>query len=257
MKKVLISLAMSSLLFASCADGFLRGGDPGAIQVGSIIGATVGSVIGNNMNHWNGYALGAMVGSVTGAVVANEATKPHNDQYIENDYANNSQPIVNQDNTIGQNTIACQNQNINQYPNTNQSINTNQDNKGVASDYRDRVSDTNLDVRNIRFVDQNRNKIINKGETCHLIFDVYNSGNVTAYAVRPVVTIVDGEKDLAISVPPMVKMLMQGEVVMYDVVLRAPKTIHNTFTTFRIEVHDRNGYSNNYRQFSIDASNEN
>ena len=255
MKKVLISLAMSLLLLASCANGFLRGGDPGAIQVGSIIGATVGSVIGTNMNNWNGYALGAMVGSVTGAVVANEVTKPHDNQYIENDYANNSQPIVNQYNTADQNNIS--DQNINKYSNTNQSINMNQDNKGVASDYRDRVSDTNLDVRNIRFVDQNRNRIINKGETCHLIFDVYNSGNVTAYAVRPVVTIVDGEKNLAISVPPMVRMLMQGEVVMYDVVLRAPKNIHNTFTTFRIEVHDRDGYSNNYRQFSIDASNEN
>lgn len=68
MKKVLISLAMSLLLLASCANGFLRGGDPGVIQVGSIIGASVGSVIGNNMNNWNGYALGAMVGSVTGAV---------------------------------------------------------------------------------------------------------------------------------------------------------------------------------------------
>jgi hypothetical protein len=230
MKKPFLILVICSSLFVSCANGFLRGGDPGSIQAGSIIGGAIGGIVGNHMDHWNGYAIGSMMGSITGAVVANEATRPkYDDSYSDqsNDNGSYSKPIRK----------------------TEQS--------SFDSDYRDTISETDLEVRNIRFIDQNRNRTIDRDEVCHLIFDIYNAGSITAYNAKPVITIVDGERQLLLSIPEPLQMLMPGEVAMYDISIQASKHLRKTYSTFRIEVSDRDGYSKNYRQFTINIQNGN
>ena len=44
-----------------------------------------------------------------------------------------------------------------------------------------------LQIINIRFVDDNRNHVIDANETCKLVFDIANEGDVSAFNITPVV----------------------------------------------------------------------
>lgn len=211
---------ISSLIMLSCSDGFLQGGNPGAIQVGSIIGGAVGGVIGNNADHWNGYPIGSMIGTIAGAVIANEATKPKENQSYDN-YSERSNP--------------------------SKSLN--------STDGNEHVNNAKLIIQNIRFIDQNRNQVIDKGEKCHLIFEISNSGFITAYRVSPILTIVNGD-ELTLSTPSQVKMLMPGEVIIYDIIIHADRRLSSGFSTLRIDISDRNGYYADYRQFTLNTQKE-
>lgn len=85
-----------------------------------------------------------------------------------------------------------------------------------------------LEIRNARFVDDNKDKVINGGELCKVIFEVVNVSNQTLYDVQPVVAEVSGLKHLAISPSIHIEKLLPGKKIRYTALVQAGKRIKNS-----------------------------
>ena len=92
MKKQLTVILLSALLLSGCASG--RMGNPGAIMAGASIGGSLGSsiggLIGDNNHGWRGgyrgSAIGNIVGTIAGAAIGNALTAPRQEQIEEDAY---------------------------------------------------------------------------------------------------------------------------------------------------------------------------
>lgn len=109
-----------------------------------------------------------------------------------------------------------------------------------------------LEVRNARFVDDNEDRRINAGETCKVIFEVYNRSSETVYDVQPMVTETTGNKRISISHTIHVEKIMPGKGVRYTAMVKADKRLKNGNATFRVYAVTGNGkVASNVNEFNI------
>ena len=161
MKKLIsmhfIGILALAILCSGCSTNRMAAGDPGAVLAGAAIGGNVGGAIGgligeNNRGWRGGYrgsAIGTIVGTIAGAAIANAATAPK--QTEEYSYrVERTQPTYNSRPEARPSAI------------------------------------NNLKIRNIRFIDDSRDHVINAGENCKVVFEIMNEGNRTAFNVVPV-----------------------------------------------------------------------
>ena len=145
-------------------------GDPTAVMLGANIGGLTGAVIGSSGSHYHSYRgslVGSLVGTIAGAAIASAATapkKPAEDVYIVETRPYRERGYY--DSYDGSRSSG-------RMP--------------AYGRYRDGERSTDLEIRNIRFIDGNRNHIIESGEEAKIIFEVVNSGRLAAYHVTPVV----------------------------------------------------------------------
>ena len=136
MKKYFIGLLASALVCSSCGTSQMASGDPGAIFAGAAIGGNVGGAIGGLIGDSNGgwrggyrgSAIGTIIGTIAGAAIGNAVSAPKQEEYgyrIERTEPYEPQPET--------------------YP---------------APSVFD-----NLKIRNIRFIDDNRDHVITSGES--------------------------------------------------------------------------------------------
>ena len=178
MKKYFIGLLALALACSSCGTSQMASGDPGAIFAGAAIGGNVGGAIGGLIGDSNGgwrggyrgSAIGTIIGTIAGAAIGNAVSAPKQEEYgyrIERTEPYEPQPET--------------------YP---------------APSVFD-----NLKIRNIRFIDDNRDHVITSGESSKVIFEIMNEGDRTVYNVVPVVTETTGMKRIYISPSVMVEQI--------------------------------------------------
>ena len=122
-----------------------------AVQAGAAIGGVLGAIVGDRAGGYNGSQFGALLGTVTGAAVGNAITTPREKTYQVEEYY------------------------VKTYPSSSQYEHT--------SSYE---PSSGLRIINLRFIDDNRNHVIDAEEDSKLVFDVVNDGDVPAYNVTPV-----------------------------------------------------------------------
>ena len=84
----------------------------------------------------------------------------------------------------------------------------------------------NLKIRNIRFIDDNRDHVITSGESSKVIFDMTNEGDRTVYNnVVPVVTETTGMKRIYISPSVMVEQIAPHNGAKYTANISAGERI--------------------------------
>lgn len=78
-----------------------------------------------------------------------------------------------------------------------------------------------IEIRNARFVDDNRDNAINRGEVCKVIFEVYNRGQQTLHDVVPTVVEATGNRHIQISPSVHVERLEPGHGIRYTAMVQA------------------------------------
>ena len=207
MKKQLTVILLSALILSGCASG--RMGNPGAIMAGASIGGSlgrsIGGLIGDNNHGWRGgyrgSAIGNIVGTIAGAAIGNALTAPRQEQIEEDAYI----PEVRE--------VRVQ--------------------KYKKQPVQQPISQ--LKLRKIRFIDDNRSHVIDAGENSKIIFEIMNEGRNPVYNVVPV----------------MVEEILPGEGIRYTASIYAGEKLKDGEVTFRVAVADENGVICDSQEFTL------
>lgn len=223
MKKYVIGVLASAILMSGCGTSRMASGDPGATLAGAAIGSNVGGAIGGLIGESNGgwrggyrgSAIGTIVGAIAGAAIGNAMTTPKQEEYSYR--IERTQPDLPQ--------------------------------KEAQQPFRSAIND--LKIRNIRFIDDNRDHVISSGENSKVIFEIINEGNKTAFNVVPVVTETSGMKRIYISPTVMIEQIAPHEGVKYTANISAGDRIKTGEITLRIAIADGLGQNYDWQEFSL------
>ena len=223
MKKQLTVFLLSVLLLSGCASG--RMGNPGAIvagaSIGGSLGGSIGGLIGDNNRGWRGgyrgSAIGNIVGTIAGAAIGSALTAPRQEPIEDDAYV----PEVRE--------VRVQ--------------------KYKKQPVRQPVSQ--LKLRRIRFIDDNRSHVIDAGENSKIIFEIMNEDGKPVYNVVPVVETVGKVKHIGISPSVMVEEILPGEGIRYTASIHAGNRLKDGEVTFRVAVADENGVICDSQEFTL------
>ena len=223
MKKQLTVFLLSVLLLSGCASG--RMGNPGAIvagaSIGGSLGGSIGGLIGDNNRGWRGgyrgSAIGNIVGTIAGAAIGSALTAPRQEPIEDDAYV----PEVRE--------VRVQ--------------------KYKKQPVRQPVSQ--LKLRRIRFIDDNRGHVIDAGENSKIIFEIMNEDRKPVYNVVPVVETVGKVKHIGISPSVMVEEILPGEGIRYTASIHAGNRLTDGEVTFRVAVADENGVICDSQEFTL------
>lgn len=112
-----------------------------------------------------------------------------------------------------------------------------------------------LEVRNVRFVDDNQDRRLSAGELCKVIFEVYNVSQASVYDVQPMVVETTGNKHVLISNSIHVEKIEPGKGVRYTAMVKAGKRLKNDGAVFRVyAVQGNNNVVSDTSEFNIQTS---
>lgn len=215
MKNVAGILIVAAVLSGCSSQGMQ--GNPAAVVVGAQAGGLLGGIIGDNMDGYRGSMFGSLIGTVSGALVGNALTtpRPKEEGYdVEETYGYRS---------------------------------------GVSSSrYRPQYAQhSNLVIKKIRFIDANRNQVIDSDETAKIIFEVMNTGTSDVYHVTPVIKELNEVKQLYISPSASIECIPAGDGIRYTANIRTGKKLKTGEALFQITVLEGNGASVSSRTFAV------
>ena len=110
---------------------------------------------------------------------------------------------------------------------------------------------TQLKLRKIRFIDDNRNHAIDGGESSKIIFEIMNEGRNPVYDVVPIVETVGKVKHIGISPTVMIEEILPGEGIRYTATVYAGSKLKDGEVTFRVAVSDENGVICDSQEFTL------
>lgn len=108
-----------------------------------------------------------------------------------------------------------------------------------------------LRITNIRFIDDNRNHTIDAEETCKLVFDIVNEGDVSAYNITPIIEEMSDMKHITISPSAQISYLPQGDRVRYTATIVGGKRLKTGEAVFRVYTTESNGYVSEMHKFTL------
>ncbi|MBQ0050339.1 MAG: hypothetical protein KBT12_08945 [Bacteroidales bacterium] len=239
MKKILTILAVS-VLMQSCFSSAGAGAAAGALTGGSLGGA-IGGMIGGWRGHSLGTVVGVIAGAATGAAAASAAESRSEQTYEANqryrdyirDYDSRTRRYP-QDATGRDNYEA----NRNNKGHDSQSSHLRQQDRGYAIEggQGSQYNSCPLALRNLRFVDANKNRTINREEDSKIIFELANTTNQSIYDVVPYVYEVNGNPHITLSPSTRIEVVKPGDVVRYTCSMRSDNKLKAGDLTFRISV---------------------
>ena len=244
MRKVLILSVCSILLFTSCGTYTGQGAAVGS-YAGSIFGSAIGGIIGGPRGSDVGTLVGMAGGAVIGASVGAAADQKVASDY--QDYRNERRKYDYFQNRIDSSNFSDRNytpgdDRINMY---NGETYTGSYSAAIPRTYipshDSSVSpgfsyklNSALEIIHLRFVDANRDKSINAGEECKIIFEVMNRSNSVLYDVQPIVVESSGNRHLFISSGIHVESLQPGTGIRYTAMVKADKHLKDGTAVFHI-----------------------
>ncbi len=222
MKKLIFTFLLPGSLLTACSPYGMEG-SPAAVQAGAAIGGVLGSIIGDRAGGYNGSQFGALVGTVAGAAVGNAVTTPRKEAMEEEGYSVESRSAS---------------------PRYEQ---------GREGSYYEEVAPpvSALEITNLRFIDDNRNHVIDGLEESKLVFDIVNNGAAPAYNVTPVVEEVNGMKHLTISPSAQISYMPVGNHIRYTATIRGEKRLKTGEAHFRVYAAESNGAVTEVHEFSL------
>ena len=221
MKKVAILLLIVSLLSSGCGttQPERTGAIVGGAAIGNSVGGAIGGLVGDSRHGWRGSyrgsAIGSIVGTLAGAAIGGALTAPKSREENRTNY-----PV----------------EQVYAEPDYTQSA--------LSSLY----------IRNIRFIDNDRDHVISSGENSKIIFEIMNEGNEIAYNVIPSVAEISGMKHLHISPSILVEQIQPGNGVKYTATVTAGKRIKTGTATFQLAVTDTRGQMYDQKEFTLNTA---
>ena len=197
-KTLFAGLIASTLLLSSCQSMNQFYG----AATGASLGGLFGSAIGGLADGPRGHDMGTGVGMAIGGIIGAAATAPKTDDgnYRSSDYYYDY----------------------------------------GTDDYRENnyySPFANIEIEELRFVDENNNRALDAGEHARLVFIIRNMGRDYVYDIAPVIT-VSGTKEIYLSPTAIVKELGPGKAVRYQSEIVATKKLKNGNADFSIGLSD-------------------
>jgi len=238
MKKSIIIAVIAAVMVSSC--GTYTGS---GAYTGSMLGSILGSAIGGISNGPRGSDVGTIVGMAGGAIIGGTIGAQADKQRAE-DYSQ-----YKRDKAARQAAREARQQESVQYDDSYDSgfdaTNSGDDRiyDFTSSDYNGEYNGTQpttvmpgsssveelasvyaytpaIEIRNARFIDDNGDNWISRGEVCKVIFEVYNHGKKTLYDIQPTVIEATGNKQIYISPGMHVESLDPGQGIRYTALVK-------------------------------------
>ncbi len=262
MKRVVVYAVVGAMLLCGCNTYTGSGAYTGA-SFGSILGSAIGGIadgprgsdIGTIVGMAGGAAVGAVVGNVADrqaqaqVVEHREAVKARRAQsqgraHQENDdlYASGALGVA-ADTVVNYHELGAEHSGFDpnnggddrlydfngtdyqgdvstQRPTENMPLSSSVEELASAYRYAPEIV-----IRNARFIDDNGDGKIERGELCRVIFEVMNRGHKTLYDVVPTVVEATGMKHLYISPSMHVEKIAPGKGIRYTALIKADKRL--------------------------------
>lgn len=283
MKKVFLYAMAGALLVSSCGTYTGNGA-----YTGSMLGSILGSAIGGLSDGPRGSDIGSIIGMAGGAVVgaaigsaADRAQEERIERKREEVRARIAQKEQGRtyDSTRGSNYGYDRDYNYGQL-----NGNDNYSDRGVSdsgydptnsgddridfvgssqggSAYGDAMppskvtsidSGSALQVRNVRVLDESRDRRLEPNEMMRLVFEVKNCSSRTLYDVRPHVEEVSGARNIFISPDARVESLGPGKSIRYTAMVKAGKRLRDGHAVFRVQAVQASGrISSNVEEIAV------
>ena len=279
-------IGMSALLLLGSCDTYTGTGAYMGSTLGSIFGSAIGGIAGGPHGSDVGTIVGMVGGAVAGAAIG-QATDQKQQAQREADIADmrarraerqaRSQGSYGNDNTYGHgNNYGYDNQGD---ANSGSGFDANNggddriyDFKGsdYSGNYSAKQPDVNMpmqssvdnlaenlkytpdiEIKNARFVDDNQDGKIERGELSKVIFEVYNRGNHTLYDVVPTVVEATGNRHIMISPNMHVESIQPGKGIRYTALVKADNRLKDGNAQFCVSVVQGNKKISKVCEFDI------
>jgi predicted small secreted protein len=226
MKRIIISVTVFSILLCSCGTSAGDGAYLGS-GLGSILGSAIGGITGGPRGSDIGTLIGMAGGAVVGATVANSVDKeqhivPDNRQVTTDNVPDD---VVDESNSGDDriydfNSPEYTTSKTTQMPISNDSLVANLYKHSLSS-----VSKPRVEIRNARFIDDNSDGKIQRGELSKVIFEVINHGSDTLSDVQPIVKETTGNKHIKISAGIHIETILPNNGIRYTALVFADKRL--------------------------------
>lgn len=277
-------IGMSALLLLGSCDTYTGTGAYMGSTLGSIFGSAIGGIAGGPHGSDVGTIVGMVGGAVAGAAIG-QATDQKQQAQREADIANmrarraerqaRRQGSYGNDNTYGHgNNYGYDNQGDagSGFDANNGGDDRIYDFKGsdYSGNYSAKQPDVNMpmqssvdnlaenlkytpdiEIKNARFVDDNQDGKIERGELSKVIFEVYNRGNHTLYDVVPTVVEATGNRHIMISPNMHVESIQPGKGIRYTALVKADNRLKDGNAQFCVSVVQGNKKISKVCEFDI------
>lgn len=264
-------IGMSALLLLGSCDTYTGTGAYMGSTLGSIFGSAIGGIAGGPHGSDVGTIVGIVGGAVAGAAIG-QATDQKQQAQREADIADmrarraerqaRRQGSYGNDNTYGHgNNYGYDNQGSD-YSGSGFDANNGGDDRiydfkgsDYSGNYSAKQPDVNMpmqssvdnlaenlkytpdiEIKNARFVDDNQDGKIERGELSKVIFEVYNRGNHTLYDVVPTVVEATGNRHIMISPNMHVESIQPGKGIRYTALVKADNRLKDGNAQFCVSV---------------------
>lgn len=283
MKKLLILALCSTLVLSSC-DTYTGSAAYAGGSIGSILGSAIGGLSGGPRGSDMGTIIGMAGGAAVGAIIGSQAEQQQSQRESEYRQARRErQERAHRSQNYGDDT--CYNGSVSSSSNSSvPSVNSSEifdstnsgddrlydfNGKDYTGNYSAQQPTTqmpsatveelgsrlsyspSLEIVNARFVDDNENNMLDRNETCKLIFEVMNRGNQPVYDVVPTVIETTGNKHIFISPSIHVEKIDAGSGVRYTAMVKADGKLKDGSARFCVSVIHGNKAISKVNEFNI------
>ena len=276
MKNVMIYAAGAALLLSSCGTYTGAGAYTGS-TLGSILGSAIGGISdgprGSDIGTIIGMAGGAIIGGAIGNAADQKAQQDVHDHYQAvqerkaeeaaraGNYQGDTQMTVPQDTTVNSGFDATNSGddrvydfNGNDYTGSysaGQPTTTLPGSSSVEDLTEGYKYTPSLVIRSARFVDDNQDNAISRGELCKVIFEVMNMGEQVLYDVQPTVVETTGNKHIFISPGMHVEKIAPGKGIRYTALVKADNRLKDGRIKICVSVVQGNKAISKVSEFNI------
>lgn len=246
MKKSLILAVGATMLLSGCSSYAGAGAYTGA-QFGSILGSAIGGISNGPRGADVGTIIGMASGAAIGAAIGDAADRKAKEEMYEHRERVKERRAANERrNTVEQRSRQYDESGDSGFDATNSGDDRIYDFGG--SDYTGSYSAQqptetmpmesgvdelaarleyapHIEIRNARFVDDNQDGVITRGELCKVIFEIFNTGRHPIYDIQPTVIDATMNKHLYVSPSIHVEKIEPGKGVRYTAIVKADKRI--------------------------------
>lgn len=259
MNKNLI-IALSSLLVLSSCGTYTGSGAYAGSSLGAILGSAIGGISDGPRGSDIGTIIGMAGGAAVGAAIGNSADQQAHDEMVEHREAVKQRRMEQQQNAMPENNYSNYSDSDN-YTSGFDATNSGDDriydfngsdytgsysaqapkeNMPLSSSVEDLAQGftytPNIEICNARFVDDNKDGKIQRGELCKIIFEVYNRGNQTLTDLVPTVVETSGNRHIFISPSMHVERLAPGKGIRYTAIIEADNRLKEGSARFCVSV---------------------
>lgn len=273
MRQALTLTVAATMLFSGCTTNTGAGAYVGA-QFGTILGSAIGGLTGGPRGSDVGTIIGMAGGAALGAAIGSAADAAEQEE-MEEHYARVEQRRQQRDRVAppsynsrdddaygsGFDADGAGDDRLYDFESSDYTGNYSAHQPTQANPGTSRISgmiasdglsySPAIEIRNARFVDDDRDGSISRGELCKVVFEIRNNSAQTLYDVQPMVVETSGNRHIYVSPSVHVERLAAGHSIRYTAMVKADERLREGTAMFSLSVVQGGKAISQVTEFSI------